>query len=331
MKATLAVQNHRAMNDVIGSNVVSNDVIPDSVIVSQEFGAGLLTDFFAFLDVTPKTTATYQRALRQLFRYFTENGIVRPSREDILNFKKALESAGRKPSTVALYLAAARRFFAWTEQRGICPNVALGVKAPRQEHGHKRDFLGATQLKAIFSGMKHDTLRERRDFAIIALMSVGGLRTIEISRANVEDMRTLGDCTVLYVQGKGRKDRTEFVKLPVQVQKAINDYLALRGNVSDTAPLFASIGNRNRNGRMNTRTISVIAKTAMRNAGYNSSRLSAHSLRHSAVTLSLLGGMSISEVQAFARHSNISTTTIYAHTVDRIRSMCEDTVANAIF
>ena len=331
MKATLAVQNHRAMNDVIGSNVVSNDVIPDSVIVSQEFGAGLLTDFFAFLDVTPKTTATYQRALRQLFRYFTENGIVRPSREDILNFKKALESAGRKPSTVALYLAAARRFFAWTEQRGICPNVALGVKAPRQEHGHKRDFLGATQLKAIFSGMKHDTLRERRDFAIIALMSVGGLRTIEISRANIEDMRTLGDCTVLYVQGKGRKDRTEFVKLPVQVQKAINDYLALRGNVSDTAPLFASIGNRNRNGRMNIRTISVIAKTAMRNAGYNSSRLSAHSLRHSAVTLSLLGGMSISEVQAFARHSNISTTTIYAHTVDRIRSMCEDTVANAIF
>lgn len=319
MKA-LVVQTNRAMNNVIGSNAVS-----------KEFGAGLLNDFFTFLDVSPKTTATYQRALRQLFRYFTENGIVKPNREDMLNFKKSLESAGRKASTVALYLAAARRFFSWTEQRGICPNVATGIKPPKAERGHRRDFLGATQLKAIFSGMKHDTLRERRDFAIIALMSVGGLRTIEVSRANVEDMRTLGDFTVLYLQGKGRKDRTEFVKLPAPVLNAINDYLALRGNVSDTAPLFAGIGNRNRNGRMTTRTISVIAKTAMRTAGYNSSRLSAHSLRHSAVTLSLLGGMSLSEVQAFARHSNIATTTIYAHTVDRIRSMCEDTVANAIF
>lgn len=319
MKA-LVVQTNKAMNNLIGSNAVS-----------KEFGAGLLNDFFTFLDVSPKTTATYQRALRQLFRYFTENGIVKPNREDMLNFKKSLESAGRKASTVALYLAAARRFFSWTEQRGICPNVATSIKPPKAERGHRRDFLGATQLKAIFSGMKHDTLRERRDFAIIALMSVGGLRTIEVSRANVEDMRTLGDFTVLYLQGKGRKDRTEFVKLPAPVLNAINDYLALRGNVSDTAPLFAGIGNRNRNGRMTTRTISVIAKTAMRTAGYNSSRLSAHSLRHSAVTLSLLGGMSLSEVQAFARHSNIATTTIYAHTVDRIRSMCEDTVANAIF
>ena len=325
MKA-LAVQDN-----AIRYNVMSGNATESNVIASQEFGASLLSDFFSFLDVSEKTRSTYQRALRQLFRYFTEQGISRPTCDDVLNFKKSLERAGRKPSTIALYLAAARRFFSWTEQRGICQNVAEGVKAPRQERGHKRDFLGATQLKAIFSCMKHDTLRERRDFAIMALMSVGGLRTIEVSRANVEDMRTLGDFTVLYVCGKGRKDRTEFVKLPAPVLKAINEYLALRGNVSDTAPLFASIGNRNRNGRMATRTISVIAKSALRRAGYNSSRLSAHSLRHSAVTLSLLGGMSLSEVQAFARHSSMNTTLIYSHAVDRIRSMCEDTVANAIF
>ena len=75
----------------------------------------------------------------------------------------------------------------------------------------------------------------------------------------------------------------------------------------------------------------MIAKTAMRQAGYNSSRLSAHSLRHSAVTLSLLGGQSLAEVQAFARHSNIQTTQVYSHAVERIRSMCESTVCNAIF
>ena len=306
--------------------------ITDSkAIAVQEFGANLLSDFFAFLDTSEKTQATYQRALKQVFGYFAKNGINKPVHDDILNFKKSLEAAGRKPSTIALYLSACRRFLSWTEQRGIYPNVATGVKAPRQERGHKRDFFGATQLKGILSGMARKTLRDKRDFAIMALMSVGGLRTIEVSRANIEDIRNIGGEMILYVCGKGRKERTEFVKLPEPVLDAINDYLKERGYVADeTAPLFVGTGNRNK-GRLSTRTISGIAKTAMRKAGYNSRRLSAHSLRHSAVTLALLGGMSLQDTQAFARHANIATTTVYAHDVSRLKSMCEATIANAIF
>lgn len=297
----------------------------------KTFGADLLNDFFAFLDVSPKTLSTYQRALRQVFNYFKEHGISQPTHQDISNFKKALEAKGRKPATIGLYLAACRRFFDWTEQAGIFPNVARGVKAPRQERGHKRDYFGAVQLKGIMSGMSRDTLQGKRDYAIFALMATCGLRTIEVSRANIEDIRNLGGEMILYVQGKGRRDRTEFVKLPEPLLQAINEYLALRGNAPDDAPLFAGIGNRNRNGRMCTRTISQIAKRAMRSAGFNSRRLSAHSLRHSSVTLSLLAGQSIQEVQSFARHANIATTTIYSHAVERIRSTCEASIASAIF
>lgn len=304
---------------------------PTNTPAVKTFGADLLRDFYAFLDVSPKTLSTYQRAMRQVFKYFKEQGISQPAHQDIVNFKKALEAKGRKPATISLYLAACRRFFDWTEQAGIYPNVATGVKAPRQERGHKRDFFGARQLKGILSGMKRNTLQEKRDFAMMAVMSACGLRTIEISRANIEDLRNLGGDFVLYVQGKGRKDRTEFVKLPEPVLQAINDYLTARGQVSENAPLFGGIGNRNREGRLTTRTISMTAKTAMRHAGFDSRRLTAHSLRHSAVTIALLGGQSLPEVQSFARHSNISTTQIYSHAVDRMRSMCESTIASAIF
>ena len=118
--------------------------------------------------------------------------------------------------------------------------------------------------------------------------------------------------------------------MPCQVLDAITDYLKMRGNADETEPLFVGTGNRNK-GRLTTRTISAIAKTAMRQSGYNSRRLSAHSLRHSSVTLALLGGMSLQDVQAFARHANIATTTVYAHDVSRLKSMCENTIANAIF
>lgn len=300
-------------------------------IATQAFEANLLNDFFEFLDVSEKTRSTYQRSLRQIFKFFTTNSVKNPSRDDLLNFKKSLEANGRKPATIGLYLASARRFFSWTEQKGIYPNIAEDIKAPKQERGHKRDFFGASQLKNIMSDIDRNTLEGKRNFAIMTLMITGGLRTIEIIRANIEDLRTLGDCTVLYVQGKGRKDRTEFVKIPAPVLKAINDYLSARGTVEDTAPLFASVSKRNKGSRLTTRTISGVCKRAMITAGYNSSKFTAHSLRHSAVTLSIMAGASIQEAQAFARHANIATTTIYAHTVDRINSMCEQSISDAIF
>ena len=291
----------------------------------------LLTDFFLFLDVSKKTMATYRRALKQLFIFFHKNNISTPTYDSILLFEKELESRKCKSATIALYLAAARRFFSWCEQKNIFPNIAVGVKAPRQERGHKRDFLGAKQLKLVLNTIERDSLKGRRDYAIMTLMCVGGLRTIEVIRANVEDMRRLGDFTVLYVQGKGRKDRTEFVKLPEPVFDVINDYLKERCSVDEKAPLFISTSNRNRNSRLTTRTISGIAKQAMRKAGFDSPRLSAHSLRHSAVTLSLLAGADLADVQSFARHSSITTTQIYSHAVDRINSSCENMICDAIF
>lgn len=297
----------------------------------KEFSVNLLNDFFRFLDVSEKTRATYQRALKQVFKFFADNGVKTPNHEDLINFKFTLEKSGRKASTIALYLAASRRFFAWCEQRGIYKNIAIGVKSPRLEKGHKRDFLGVTQIKKILSGFNLATLKGKRDFAIFSLMAGCGLRTIEVIRANVEDLRTLGDCTVLYVQGKGRKDRTEFVKISAHVLAAINDYLSQRGNVKENEPLFTSISNHNHNGRLTTYSISRLAKSAMRSNGFNSAKLTAHSLRHSAVTLALLGGQTLAEVQAFARHSNIATTQIYSHAVNRLNSMCENVISDMIF
>ena len=69
----------------------------------------------------------------------------------------------------------------------------------------------------------------------------------------------------------------------------------------------------------------------MQAAGYDSARLTAHSLRHTAVTLSLLAGKDITEVQQFARHKNIETTMIYNHALDKAKNTCSKAVESAIF
>ena len=105
----------------------------------------------------------------------------------------------------------------------------------------------------------------------------------------------------------------------------------MRGAVEDDSPLFASLSRRNFGGRMSTRSISRICKNAMIKAGFNSRRLTAHSLRHTSITLALLAGMSLQDVSQFARHSNISVTMIYSHDIDRLKSRCEMAISEAIF
>lgn len=61
-----------------------------------------------------------------------------------------------------------------------------------------------------------------------------GLRTIEVVRADVEDLRTLGSKTVLYVQGKGKDEKSDYVIITREVEKAIRSYLATRKDVMQT-------------------------------------------------------------------------------------------------
>lgn len=290
-----------------------------------------MNKFAGFLDVSTLTVKAYCSGLKMFARYLSNAGIKNPQRDDVLSFKNSMLEHGRKPSTVALYLTACRRFFSWTEAEGIYPNVAVGVKAPKLSKWHKKDCFTGLQLKGILTGIDRSSVEGLRNYAVMALMTAGGLRTVEVIRANVEDLRTVAGVPVLYVQGKGRTEKADFIKLPSQVEMAIREYLSARGHVKDTAPLFASESRRNKGGRLTTRTISGVAKHIMVDAGYNSRRLTAHSLRHSAITLALMGGRELADVQAFARHSNINTTMIYNHAVNRINSLCEDTIANAIF
>lgn len=300
------------------------------LVAAQEITEDLYHRFIAFLDAKPKTVETYTKALRQFFAYLSFNGIRQPQRGDILAFRDSLKLE-HKPTTVQNYIVAVRLFFQWTAQEGIYPNVAAHIKGAKLNREHKKDYLTSKQIKAILASVERDSLKGLRDYAILALMTTGGLRTVEVSRADIADLRAVGDTTALFIQGKGREEKTEYVKIQPQVEQAIRAYLKARGNTAATEPLFTSTSNNNAGGRLTTRSISGIVKARLKAAGYNSDKLTAHSLRHTAVTLSLLGGQSLQEVQQFARHSNIATTQIYAHNLDRAKNKCEETIAKAIF
>lgn len=303
----------------------------NSLDVVRTLDFNIFERFINYLDASPKTVETYKKALRQFFNYIGVHGIRQPQREDVLAFRDDLKASGLKPTTVQNYITATRIFFKWTEQEGLYPNIAEHVKGAKLDKNHKKDYLTSRQAKEVLAGVQTDSEEGLRNYAILSLMVTGGLRTIEVSRANVGDLRTLGENTVLFVQGKGREEKTEYIKISAPVEKAIRTYLKARENVEEGQPLFTSTSNNSKGKRITTRTVSGVVKTALRNAGYDSARLTAHSLRHTAITLALLAGREITEVQQFARHANLNTTMIYNHALDQAKNGCSDAITNAIF
>ena len=287
--------------------------------------------FISYIDVSEATVKTYSRSLKQFFKYLAEHNVRTPKREDVLNYKQALINKHLAPSTIQTYLIAVRRFFKWTQQEQLYPNIADNVKGVKISKAHKKDYLTSKQVQHVLTTMCKDTTKDKRNYAIVALMVTSGLRTIEVSRADIGDIKTAGNNSVLFIHGKGRTEKDEYIKLSDAVESIIRNYLLERPTATDDSPLFASTSNNNKDARLTTRSISGIVKDALKDAGFNSDRLTAHSLRHSAATLNLLHGGTLEETQQLLRHSNLNTTMIYLHHLEREDNKSEQRISDAIF
>jgi integrase/recombinase XerC len=301
------------------------------VPASTSIDADAFNRFIEYIDAKPKTVETYTRAIKQFLKWLQARNITQPTRADILAYRDELK-ATFKATTVQSYINAVRQFFNWLHQEGQYPNISDKIKGAKVDKKNaKKDYLTSRQVKEVLTNIDTDDITGKRDYALFALMVTGGLRTIEVSRANIEDIRTLGDATVLYIQGKGRDEKTDYVKLADPIEKALRVYLTARGKAEAGSPLFTSHSNNSTGERLTTRSISGVIKRSLVTAGYDSDRLTAHSLRHTAGMLSLLNGSSLEETKEFLRHSDINTTMIYLNHLDRAENHSERRIASAIF
>lgn len=284
-----------------------------------------VNQFTSQIDGTLATKKTYQYAIKQYFDYLAETGEDATKTSTVLGYKNHLIEQGYKVSTVNNYLMAVKRLYAYLEDEDVCKNVAKKVKKLREDEQFKKDSLTIEQSTKILENIDRNTLKGKRDYALMRLLLMTGLRTIEVSRAKVGDIRNKGNQTVLYVQGKGHLEKDSFVVLPMTVQSALGEYLAERENVTDDSPLFEGVGSRS-HGPMHVKSISRLIKTIFKENGLVSDRLTAHSTRHTACTLALLSGATLQDAQAMARHKDINTTLIYAHNLDRLGNSAENKI-----
>jgi integrase/recombinase XerC len=296
------------------------------------FSNSLFYRFIEYTSVKDTTIKGYTVCLRHFMSWIADQGISNPLRSDIKTYKEYLDARDFTAGTRAQYFRAVKHFFKWTASEGLYPNVADNIKGAKvKQDNTKKDPLQEADVIRVLNSINRDSEAGKRDYAMFMLAITGGLRIIELQRANIEDIKIIAGEHVLFIQGKGRDEKDEYKKLIPEVFIAIEQYITARPAAKKTDALFTGTSNRAKGQRMTEPSISRIIKSILITAGYDSDRLTAHSLRHTSVTLLLKAGATLQEAQHHARHSDPATTGIYAHNIKREKDRSEQRIFNQIF
>jgi len=277
-------------------------------------------------DASVETMWAYRRGAAQRVAWCASQNLDVATVEaaHVKRFRQTLLESGYQPVSVGLKLSVVRRFYEAARTAGLrTDNPAAGVKSPRVRQATEDfKYLCDEQLAKLIAGIpdpdqvtgRHQVQR-LRNLLMVSMMALQGLRTIEVHRANVEDLTQKGEHLVLLVRGK-RRDRIAYLR--PDVAKRLKQYLALRGQIAaDGAgtPLFPSVG-RGPGRRLSRTSIRLHTNRYLRLAGLKQPGISNHALRHTAATLGYLHTGDLRLVQEFLGHADARMTSRYAHVVD---------------
>ncbi|MCL2521321.1 MAG: site-specific integrase [Erysipelotrichales bacterium] len=292
-----------------------------------------IDEYISFIDLKPISKVSYEKVLAAYLEYLRECGIKNPNRNTILAYKEYLIKRKLASATIQKTLVVLRGFYRYLKLNGIDEDITYAVKGVKVATTYKRQPLTEEDIRRVIvnARKKANTQKGKRNLAIIVLLFTTGVRSVEIERADIEDIDVVGNGYVLYIQGKGRDDKDNFVKLTFDVYKILLEYLEGRNNLHQKRnPLFTTHLRSGKEIRMKTAVIRSMIKEHFRSIGLDSRAFSAHSTRHSFATLSLIAGASILEVKESLRHSSITSTQIYSHLVEKMKSGTNELVSDVI-
>ena len=275
----------------------------------------VLTSFLNGLDIMETSRETYRWGLVRFFKWIRSSGrsLETLSPADIMSFKNSLMKEKLSPLTIGAYVTAVRMFYSWTETSLLYPNIARSVRPPRGRKGFRKCALSPQESASLLDYLKERSLR---DYAIVNLILRTGLRTIEVSRADIGDVVRKRGKRVLKVWGKGADEKDAYVILGQPVWGPIQEYLGQRKASSKTDPLFVTEGKGHKGVRMAPRSIQYLCKEALKAIGLDGHEYSAHSLRHTTGVLILKNGGDWKDVQRVLRHASPATSQIYTASIE---------------
>ena len=242
-----------------------------------------------------------------MFNEYVNKDLLKINDDDVKKYLKAISS--KSPKSVSHSLSALKSFYNYLHNKAkvIENNPATELESPKINERHPI-YLTLDQSITLLESLDKTNKNYQRDYCILVFFLNCGLRVSEL--CNIEISKIKGD--TLTIIGKGNKERT--IYLNSACIKALEQYLSVRDDSKATAVnknyLFLSA----RNTPINKRTVEILVKKHISNAGFTNAKYTPHKLRHTAATLMYKhGNVDIRSLQNILGHESISTTEIYTH------------------
>ncbi len=270
--------------------------------------------------LSENSVEAYMRDLEQFAHFVLVKWDVPPrkvEREMVERYLEWLYDEGREKSSQARMLSGIRSFFNYLLLNDeIQSSPAEDISAPKAGRTLP-DVLTTDEIDRLITSIEVDTVKGRRDRAIVEVLYSCGLRVSELITLRVSDL-FFGEG---YIRVIGKGDKQRLVPISDLARERISLYLDERKAAkSNEEVLFL-----NNRGKQLTRVMifTILRRAALR-AGIDK-KISPHTLRHSFATHLLEGGAGIRQVQELLGHESILTTEIYTHLeAEHLRSTVEE-------
>lgn len=245
---------------------------------------------------SPRTIDTYRRYTHRFLNYINKP-LHLVELADMQGWQKTL--GGMAPNSQRIAIAAVKSFLKFASSTGVLEvNLGVLMRAPKGKDALTERLLTEAEVAAMMVSEK-----DLRNFVILRLLYMAGLRVSELCQLCWKDTVPRGETGQITVFGKGEKVRT--ILLPATLWTQLQQ---LRFGASASDPVF-----RSKNGRPLDRIrVFRIVKAAAKRAGINEN-VSPHWLRHAHASHSLDRGSPLHLTQRTLGHSRIGTTERYLH------------------
>ena len=272
-----------------------------------------------------ESTHNRKSYLRDVAEFMNFAGLDQPERladatpEQVEGWRDVLRDRPLRAATVRRKLSALSSLFDDLVSKGAARrNPVEGVGRPGEEDDtNAAPVLTRAQARKLLDAPAGNTLKGRRDRAILAVLLYQGLTREELCGLSLGDLR-LGD-GVLHMRVTGNRGRVRIVAVHPETRERVADYLAEAGHGKDeTAPLFRPVSNNRGGGRLDRALDpgsvyrNVVCHYAARSGLAREVKgLRAHSLRATAASTALREGARPETVRDWLGHASLAATALY--------------------
>lgn len=257
-----------------------------------------------------ETVRNYRNAIRLLPDDLVDRPISAVTAEALDDWRVALRERGLAPATIGCRIRVIKAFFNWCVRRDyLDSSPARFLKAPHYHPDMASKAMPEQVVKAVLRKVRYKTgFTDRRDAAILALMTTFGSRAGDVARLRLSYLRCAGQGRIKFVVKGGK---IIYLPLPDETAVKMEDWLEIRRQLDpDPVNDFVFVSNRTSPGRryQPLRPDSISRMVRRLSKDVSGRTYGAHSIRH-------WKGQSLADarvpptiVQAILAHSDVKTT-----------------------